>query len=254
MKRLLAAVTALFLLSPIGASAGVIQDTYWGGDAHGYGDIIGSADPYDVISADVERRGTMLTVDIATRFAGHAREDAWAATNGIGYGDVFLASAWTPSDAAPHHSGDNAANGTVWSFAFALDNRWSNQGGTFKLVALTGPSNAANIFNSESFLSCALYSQCYYRDGQATAANLGSASVIDTGLSGNWTVDPNAGLKFSIDLAGSALANYSTVALHWGETCQNDVIEGSTKVPEPASLALFGLGLAAIAIRRKRTV
>lgn len=56
-------------------------------------------------------------------------------------------------------------------------------------------------------------------------------------------------------MSGTAFASYADMALHWGETCQNDVIEGLSMialpesadivatVPEPSTLALLGLGL-----------
>ena len=53
------------------------------------------------------------------------------------------------------------------------------------------------------------------------------------------------------DIRGTALAGFGDIALHWGETCQNDVIEGITDVPEPATPALFGLAVLALAARRK---
>ena len=48
-----------------------INDSYYGGQDHGYGDIVG-APVFDVLGASVTRSGTQLTVNIYTNFAGHA--------------------------------------------------------------------------------------------------------------------------------------------------------------------------------------
>ncbi|MCP4408748.1 MAG: PEP-CTERM sorting domain-containing protein, partial [Gammaproteobacteria bacterium] len=48
------------------------------------------------------------------------------------------------------------------------------------------------------------------------------------------------------------LFNNGQVAIHWGMTCANDVIEGEVSVPEPTTLALLGIGLLAIPFARPR--
>ena len=231
------------------AHAGVITDTYVGGNDHNYGDSIGGA-TYDIKSATVTRSGNQLQISIATNFAGHAGIATYANVKGIGYGDVFLASSWNPFGTDVKHINDNAANGTDWSYGLNLDNRWSNTGGTFRLFELNG-NNAADILTSQSFMTCTLGTQCYYRDGQATAVKTNSATVRNTGLTGTWSINPNQSLVFNIDIGGTVLASYGDIALHWGETCQNDAIEGTTDVPEPATPALAALALMALALRRK---
>ncbi|UUZ52795.1 PEP-CTERM sorting domain-containing protein [Massilia sp. H-1] len=52
-------------------------------------------------------------------------------------------------------------------------------------------------------------------------------------------------------MRGTDLANSHELAMHWGETCQNDVIEGAVDVPEPSGIALAGLGLGLLALRRR---
>jgi hypothetical protein len=258
MKKLINVICAMFaVLAMPHATAGGISDSgvnaYWGADAHGLGDLIGSS-TYDIAGATITRVGSVLTIAIATNFAGHAGSDASQAPGGIGYGDVFLAQTWNPYGLDSHHASDKASNGTKWTYGFSLDNRLSNTGGKFKLYALNGATNASNIKNSESFMSCQIGSQCYYRDGQAVAVNTSSSSVNDTGLEGTWSVTADQQLKFTIDAAKSDLMNFSSFAMHWGETCQNDVIEGEVKmVPAPGSVPLVALGLCAMLyVRRQR--
>jgi hypothetical protein len=254
--RLGLCVTVCALLFGAHAHAGGISDVgvnaYWGADNHGYGDVIGSS-TYDINGATITRAASVLTITIATNFAGHAGADAFAAPGGIGYGDLFLAQTWNPFGSDAHHIGDNAADGTKWTYGLSLDNRFSNTGGTFKLYKLNGATNAANILNSESFISCQLGTQCYYRDGQATAVKTTSASTVDTGLKGSWTVTADQQLKFSLNIASSELLNFTSFAMHWGETCQNDVIEGMVRaVPAPGSLPLLALGLVGLVTLRRR--
>lgn len=145
-----------------------------------------SATAPDINGATTTRVGSLLTVMIATNFAGHAGSDAEAAPGGIGYGDVFLANAWNPFGTDANHNNDKASNGPLWSYGLSLDNRWSDTGGTFKLYQLKGSTNAANILNSDSFITCQIGTQWYYRNGQTTAVNTAATTnVNDTGLVGN---------------------------------------------------------------------
>lgn len=263
MKRLLSAAIAAMALSAGGnAQAGAFTDTitdaYWGADAHGKGDVIG-ASMYDINSAKITRVGDVLTVTINTAFAGHAGADSWSYTangvaKGIGYGDVFLGDTWNPvGTAADHYAADNAANSTIWDYGFNLADRWSNTGGTFTLYKLKGATNALNAQNSESFINCT--NGCTYRNGQEVAVKTASntANVTNTGKTGTWTVLKDQSLQFTINVSGTDLATFSSIAMHWGETCQNDVIEGIVRLtPAPGTLPLLALGLAGLYAARRR--
>jgi hypothetical protein len=260
MKRSLIYRMAVPLLLAAPASyAGDIGDSavsgYWGSNDHYSGDVIGGS-LYDIKGASITRAGDVLNIVIATNFAGHAGSAPHTAPGGIGYGDVFLAQKWNPFGTDAHHAKDNASNGTLWEYGFNLDNRWSNTGGTFKLYELNGTTNAQSVRNTESLMTCRLGWDCVYREGQATAVKTTSSTVRNTGLVGTWKVLADQSLTFSINIAKSDLAQYSTMALHWGETCQNDVIEGQTSlhraVPLPGSLPLLAFGLGGMVLVRRK--
>lgn len=252
------AMAGLLLFAAQAAHAGDIYDNsvsgYWGSNDHRSGDVIGGS-LYEIRGASITRVGDVLTVVISTNFAGHAGASPSSAPGGIGYGDVFLAQKWNPFGTDVNHVKDNATNGTLWEYGFSLNNRLSNTGGTFKLFELNGATNAQSIRNSESIMTCRQGIDCTYREGQATAVKTTSSTVRNTGLTGTWKVLANQSLTFSINIANTDLAQYSTMALHWGETCQNDVIEGITnlnQVPLPGSLPLLGLGLGAMVLVRRK--
>ncbi len=238
------------------AAAAVIVDGYIGADNNGHGDVIGSDANFQINSMTTALNGTVLTVSIDTAFAGKGGMLFPGLSNGdgIGYGDLFLSSSWAPNGtSADQYINDNAATGTVWSYGLSLNNRFASgqHAGTSALYSLNSGDNAADILMSDDFMTGGVF-----RNGQEVAVDRNGQV---TGLTNNssWAVNAST-VDFTIDLAGTSLLNGSEIALHWGFTCQNDVIEGVmpvSAVPVPAAAWLFGSGLIGLVgvARRKQS-
>ena len=262
MKKSIVAGLVVAALSS-GAQAYMVDDTYVGGKDWGYGDVIGQKNMFDVVGLNASISGTVLTVDIFTSFYGSdvgSYKELTKNGKGIGYGDLFLSSAWTPyGSAANGYKYDNNVNGTKWTYGFSVNDNWSKTGGNGKLYALNGATNDANAKLSQDYMKSG-----YYRTGQEVTVDRQS-STVQALTNGSWAVsvvDPTgyngtvlSKITMVMDLAFTDLLNGDKLAFHWGELCGNDVIEGEISIPkvdEPATLALFGLGLAGLMASRRR--
>ena len=241
-----------------------VIDTYWGADDHGLGDVIGTRRRFDIRKAVFNRylQGdrVRLEVTVYTGFVakGGIRSFRYLTYNnkGIGLGDLLFSSGdWNPyrkgdnSVRDEHYGYDNAENGTLWDYAFALsDKRW-DPSGTGALYELTAGNNTGgHILLSDHFMRGGTY-----RNGQEVAVDLTDESVESTGLTGNWSDGTDGDgdfVRFLLDVTGTDLATDS-FGFHFGFLCANDVIEGDPPllVPEPALLGLMMLGLGIFAWR-----
>ena len=250
---------ALLLLASPAAHSSTIVDSYIGGNHHGYGDVIGSTSNFQINSMEVELNGTILTVSVDTTFAGKGDNGLYSGltygATGIGYGDLFLSSSWNPyGDSAANYEYDDASNGTLWSYGFSLDDRWihESESGTGGFYSLNSGDNHTDIRMSDDFLSSG-----YFRNGQEVAVDRDSAGVSLLENDASWAINANT-VDFTIDLAGTGLLLGDQLAVRWGFTCANDVIEGAVDmpaVPVPAAAWLFGSGLIGLVgvARRKQT-
>ena len=254
------AASVLLAVSALPVQAATVLDAYVGSNDYGRGDVIGAAADFNIMGMDVSVIGSLLTVSINTNFAGKGDDSLYAGINGlpnltnglgIGYGDLFLSSAWNPFGPSPY-VGDNASNGTIWTYGFSLDNRWMNEAaaGTGSLYSLNSGDNTQDALMSDSFLTGGIY-----RNGQEVAVNTRSNGVAFIN-NGSWDINvADKTVNFYLDLTGTGLLG-SDIAVRWGMTCANDVIEGSVPaVPVPAAVWLFGTGLIGlIAVARRKAV
>ncbi|MFC3851973.1 PEP-CTERM sorting domain-containing protein [Salinispirillum marinum] len=245
------ALISASLTSTVFASPITVTDTYIGSKQHSHGDVIGLDSQFDIQSATITQTGSQFTFDIATNFAQKSGQLFNAYTvggTGIGYGDLFLTSEWTPFGSAPFTQ-DDATTGTQWTYGLVLSDRYNNNGGTVSLFALTG-SNTQTALMSDDLMQ----GNAQWRDGQEVIVDTASAQTQWLGDVGTWAVS-NALLSISADLSLSSLTSASTMAFHWGMTCANDVIEGMidlVMVPEPSTFALLLVGLIGLGAVRRR--
>lgn len=239
------------------SQAYTVTDTYVGGDDHGHGDVIGRTDLFDITGADVSFSGTNVTVDIYTNFANTSAIGSYPSLThnglGIGVGDLFLSNSYSPNGSASNgYLSDSAANGNLWTYGLAIDDAYSEVGGSASLYALSGTTNDANAELSQDYLKAGVY-----RTGQEVAVDEASQTTSVVNTTGSWSVDLTAKkISFSFDAAGTNLFDSGDLAFHWAMLCGNDVIEGVVDAPaqvsEPSVLALFGLGLFGLGLARRR--
>lgn len=252
------AVKASLLIGAIAAQpvyAEIITDDYVGYKDHDYGDVIASSadrSRFDIQGASATLEDSFLSLTIETDFVNNIGIYPSASKNGrgIALGDLFLSSQWNPyGNPSDGYKDDYHANGTLWSYGLVLDNHYSTQGGDAFLYQLNGATNDDNAVLTNDVMS----SGWTYRHGQETLVDTASGTVGLTDRLGSWAIDESNGLlTFGIDLAGTSLIDGNEIAFHWNMTCGNDTIEGAFDVPEPATLSLLGLSLAAMFGLRRR--
>lgn len=238
------AVTAILLWSSHVSAAPIeILDAYHGGTGFSNGtvvptgDIIGDASGYDVTKMKVDITPTNIKVDVYSRYF-----------NNIGstetqLGDFFISTdSWTPfGSAADFYNTDVASNGEDWEYVLVLNDHLATSG-TLGLYAV----NTNNLIMSSSDYG--------YRAGQEVQYNTAGQTRLG---SGTWSVKNLGGVDtddyLSLSISNIIGLTSSDFAMRWSMSCANDIIEGgSSPVPEPATMILFGTGLMGLIGSRAR--
>ena len=274
-KQTLAAATALSLLFAASqAEALSITDTYWGAgimsstsspspivndgtDASDAGPRLSGDvfDPnnkgYDISAMDVSILNGSLIVKIYSQTDNYFGK--WlGGTISDAPGDLFLSTTgWNPVAIDPdpdvngvqNYNSDGKGVGTNWNFVVALN-------GLYDTESLRQDDGTATLYST----SAGTIEYGTARNAQeAWFSPSTNATSVGTG---DWKIvsptNANPYLLITTSLTNE-MQNVREWGLHWTMACANDVIEGSfSPVPEPATVLLFGAGLAGLAAFGRR--
>ena len=231
MKHLAKTGSIVLLLAVSGnASAIIIQDNYVGSNSHGWGDVIGSTNRYQVQNMEVIFDGDYMNVTVNTNFRNTISDPD---PNHVNYGDLFISTnGWNPYGSESNgYKYDNAINGEKWEFVFDTS--------AGKLYGENFTIRTSDYFFGSSGAT--------YRNGQEVQRGSGGTSYLGSSVDMS-KVGYGGSITYNILLSSLGLSGDVELGLKWGMTCANDTIEGAVKytsvsVPEPSTLLLLGASL-----------
>jgi hypothetical protein len=267
VASVLAATAASLWAAPASADVISIGDDYVGGIAasktsSGYSAVSSSSPYYQVDrigdASHYEVYGMTVTYDYGANSLSVAVESSYfdnVGSDGTTLGDLFISSdGWNMGSQSSPYKTDTSTTGEDWEYVLVVDNRTGATSGNLTLYRVS--DGTIKLTSVPSGYICRAEQEATF------TANSGATAVA----TGTWSITNNSGdhdfLTFNVALSGTTWsgttwslldAGSAGLGFHWAMTCGNDTIEGFAPVPEPATVVLFGAGLAgAAALRRRR--